>query len=97
MVFSGKFKQIPTPLSKLVRVFTSSTFTDTTLERNALMEDVYPNLKRYCREIHGLDFQVKIFIALSAFSEHTVNRWCITAFRWWICVGEFVTKPPTIT
>lgn len=57
-VFAGQFNDIPTPLSKLVRVFTSSTFTDTTLERNALMEDVYPNLKRYCRETHGLDFQV---------------------------------------
>jgi hypothetical protein len=22
------------------------------------MEDVYPALKRYCRETHGLDFQV---------------------------------------
>lgn len=41
-----------------MRVFTSSTFTDTTVERNALMEDVYPALKRYCRETHGLDFQV---------------------------------------
>ncbi|KAI6183553.1 DUF4062 domain-containing protein [Aphelenchoides bicaudatus] len=57
-VFSGHFSDIPPPLSKLVRVFTSSTFTDTTVERNALMEDVYPALKRYCRETHGLDFQV---------------------------------------
>src|SRR5690349_6919527 len=57
-VFAGHFSDIPAPLSKLVRVFTSSTFTDTTVERNALMEDVYPALKRYCRETHGLDFQV---------------------------------------
>jgi len=33
-------------------------FTDTTLERNCLMEKVYPKLKEYCRERHGLDFQV---------------------------------------
>ncbi|GMR34157.1 hypothetical protein PMAYCL1PPCAC_04352, partial [Pristionchus mayeri] len=57
-VFSGHVTSIPKPLSKLVRVFTSSTFTDTTVERNALMEDVYPRLKEYCREMHGLDFQV---------------------------------------
>ncbi|KAI6228770.1 hypothetical protein M3Y99_01185600 [Aphelenchoides fujianensis] len=54
----GIFKDIPPPLSKLVRVFTSSTFTDTQVERNALMEDVYPALKRYCRETYGNDFQV---------------------------------------
>jgi len=37
---------------------TSSLWTDTTLERNMLMETVYPRLKDYCRERHGLDFQV---------------------------------------
>ncbi|EGT40125.1 hypothetical protein CAEBREN_19559 [Caenorhabditis brenneri] len=56
-VFAGKFNNIPKPQSKLVRVFTSSTFTDTTVERNALMEDIYPKLKEYCRETYGLDFQ----------------------------------------
>lgn len=30
-----------------------------TLERNSLMERVYPQLKNYCRERHGLDFQGK--------------------------------------
>ncbi len=59
-VFAGHFEGIPGPISKLVRVFTSSTFTDTTMERNALMEDVYPLLKEYCRETHGLDFQVVV-------------------------------------
>ncbi|ULT89955.1 hypothetical protein L3Y34_008385 [Caenorhabditis briggsae] len=57
-VFAGKFANLPKPQSKLVRVFTSSTFTDTTVERNALMEDIYPKLKEYCRETYGLDFQV---------------------------------------
>ncbi|EFP10882.1 hypothetical protein CRE_30786 [Caenorhabditis remanei] len=55
-VFAGKFVNIPKPQSKLVRVFTSSTFTDTTVERNALMEEIYPKLKEYCRETYGLDF-----------------------------------------
>lgn len=32
--------------------------TDTQLERNALMADVYPKIKDYCREKHGLEFQV---------------------------------------
>ena len=33
---------------------------DTTVERNALMADVYPRLKEYCRERHGLEFQVSL-------------------------------------
>ena len=34
-------------------------FLDTTLERNALMENVYPKLKEYLRENYGLEFQVR--------------------------------------
>jgi hypothetical protein len=29
------------------------------MERNTLMEWVYPKIKEYCREKHGLEFQVK--------------------------------------
>ena len=43
---------------QVVRIFTSSTFTDMTMERNTLMQFVYPKLKTYCREKHGLEFQV---------------------------------------
>src|SRR5437870_5054921 len=31
---------------------------DTALERNTLMSEVYPKIKEYCREKHGLEFQV---------------------------------------
>lgn len=31
---------------------------DTTMERNTLMAQCYPKLKDYCREKHGLEFQV---------------------------------------
>ena len=34
------------------------TFTDMLMERNTLMEYVYPKIKEYCREKHGLEFQV---------------------------------------
>ena len=40
------------------RSFLSSTFTDMLMERNTLMEYVYPKMKEYCREKHGLEFQV---------------------------------------
>ncbi|KAL8578635.1 hypothetical protein ACOMHN_007093 [Nucella lapillus] len=55
---SGSLHDLPSLSSKIVRIFTSSTFTDTTLERNNLMEKVYPRLKEFCREKHGLEFQV---------------------------------------
>ncbi|XP_011338040.1 NACHT and WD repeat domain-containing protein 2 isoform X2 [Ooceraea biroi] len=57
-IFSGSLKSLPPVSSKIVRIFTSSTFTDTTMERNTLMAQCYPKLKDYCREKHGLEFQV---------------------------------------
>ena len=44
---------------QVVRIFTSSTFTDMLMERNTLMEYVYPKIKEYCREKHGLEYQVQ--------------------------------------
>ncbi|XP_065565326.1 NACHT and WD repeat domain-containing protein 2-like isoform X3 [Artemia franciscana] len=57
-IFSGGLDHLPQVSSKIVRIFTSSTFTDTLLERNTLMAEVYPKLKEYCREKHGLEFQI---------------------------------------
>uniref|UniRef100_A0A1I8II55 WD_REPEATS_REGION domain-containing protein n=1 Tax=Macrostomum lignano TaxID=282301 RepID=A0A1I8II55_9PLAT len=48
-------RRLPQLPSRVVRIFTSSTFTDTAAERNALMEHTYPRLKEFCREKHGLD------------------------------------------
>ncbi|CAF1410127.1 unnamed protein product [Rotaria sordida] len=57
-VFYGNLHDLPSLASKIVRIFTSSTFTDTSMERNSLMQHTYPKLKEYCREKHGLEFQV---------------------------------------
>ncbi len=58
-ILMGAFDEsIPETKRKLVRIFTSSTFTDTLVERNMLMEKVYPRLKTYCKEYHNLEFQV---------------------------------------
>ncbi len=58
-IFMGAFDDsIPETKRKLVRIFTSSTFTDTLVERNMLMERVYPRLKTYCKDYHNLEFQV---------------------------------------
>ena len=57
-IFAGGLTDLPPVSSKIVRIFTSSTFTDMLMERNTLMEWVYPKIKEYCREKHGLEFQV---------------------------------------
>ncbi|XKL66768.1 hypothetical protein PGB90_010188 [Kerria lacca] len=57
-IFAGSLENLPPVSSKIVRIFTSSTFTDTTMERNTLMAQCYPKLKDFCREKHGLEFQV---------------------------------------
>ena len=57
-IFAGCLTDLPPVSSKIVRIFTSSTFTDMLMERNTLMEYVYPKIKEYCREKHGLEFQV---------------------------------------
>ena len=58
-IFTGELHNLPKLSTKLVRIFTSSTFTDMLMERNTLMQFVYPRLKAYCREKHGIEFQVK--------------------------------------
>ncbi|XP_014255655.1 NACHT and WD repeat domain-containing protein 2 isoform X2 [Cimex lectularius] len=58
LIFTGSLESLPPVSSKIVRIFTSSTFTDTTMERNTLMAQCYPKLKDFCREKHGLEFQV---------------------------------------
>ena len=57
-IFAGSMENLPPLSSKVVRIFTSSTFTDMLMERNTLMEWVYPKIKEYCKEKHGLEFQV---------------------------------------
>ena len=60
-VLHGRFEDLPQTQSEVVRIFLSSTFTDTYAERNLLIKNVYPRLKRKAREKYGLDFQVFIY------------------------------------
>ncbi|XP_067671053.1 uncharacterized protein [Haliotis asinina] len=49
---------VPCPkTAKIVRIFISSTFTDTTQERNCLLERSYPLLKAMCKK-KGYEFQL---------------------------------------
>ncbi|XP_012943969.1 NACHT and WD repeat domain-containing protein 2 [Aplysia californica] len=79
-VLSGNMEDLPPLSSKIVRIFTSSTFTDTTLERNNLMEKVYPRIKDYCREKHGLEFQVvdmRWGVRDEATDDHMTTKLCM--------------------
>ena len=58
-IFAGDVDDLPALSTRLVRIFTSSTFTDMLMERNVLMQFVYPKPKSYCREKHGIEFQVR--------------------------------------
>ncbi|CAF3724767.1 unnamed protein product [Rotaria socialis] len=56
-ILRGRSQQLPDVRSKIVRIFVSSTFTDTLTERDSLIENIFPKLKDYCREKYGLEFQ----------------------------------------
>ncbi|CAF4641417.1 unnamed protein product [Rotaria sp. Silwood2] len=56
-VLRGRCQELPETRSKIVRVFVSSTFSDTLSERDSLIDNVFPKLKDYCREKYGLEFQ----------------------------------------
>ncbi|CAF1011593.1 unnamed protein product [Adineta steineri] len=53
----GRYQEIPDVRSKVIRIFLSSTFTDTLAERDSLIENVFLKLKDYCRQKYGLEFQ----------------------------------------
>ena len=66
-IINGNYEKIPKDKSKTVRIFLSSTFSDTHTERDYLIANVYPKLKVYCRTQYNLDFQVKFYFDKSGF------------------------------
>ena len=69
---------------QVVRIFTSSTFTDMLMERNTLMEYVYPKIKEYCREKHGLEYQVvdmRWGVRDEMTDEHMTTALCMNELR----------------
>ncbi|XP_063411269.1 NACHT and WD repeat domain-containing protein 2-like [Mytilus trossulus] len=59
-ILSGHLRgyEIPNIPPKVVRVFLASTGQDTVTERNTLVREVYPQLRQYCRQKYGLEFQI---------------------------------------
>ncbi|XP_060597775.1 NACHT domain- and WD repeat-containing protein 1-like [Ruditapes philippinarum] len=69
--------------AKIVRIFTSSTFTDTKQERNMLMKFAYPKLKEYCRKV-GYEFQVvdmRWGIRDEATDDHMTTELCLNELK----------------
>jgi len=83
-IFAGDLGDLPPLSSKVVRIFTSSTFTDMLMERNTLMEYVYPKIKEYCREKHGLEYQVvdmRWGVRDEMTDEHMTTALCMNELR----------------
>ena len=83
-IFAGVVDDLPPLSSKVVRIFTSSTFTDMLMERNTLMEYVYPKIKEYCREKHGLEYQVvdmRWGVRDEMTDEHMTTALCMNELR----------------
>ena len=83
-IFAGSMENLPPLSSKVVRIFTSSTFTDMLMERNTLMEWVYPKIKEYCKEKHGLEFQVvdmRWGVRDEMTNEHMTTALCMNELR----------------
>ncbi|KAG1650116.1 NACHT and WD repeat domain-containing protein 2 [Nymphon striatum] len=95
-IFSGSLENLPPISTKIVRIFTSSTFTvessfisvvcclDTQVERNMLMEQIYPKLKEFCREKHGLEFQVvdmRWGVRDEATDDHLTTQLCMNEIK----------------
>ncbi|XP_072026817.1 NACHT domain- and WD repeat-containing protein 1-like [Amphiura filiformis] len=82
-VLSGSLMSVPKPPSRNVRIFLSSTFGDTTAERNYLHKKAFPKLTDWCREKH-LDFQVvdmRWGVRDEATADHMTTELCIREIR----------------
>ncbi|XP_060067084.1 NACHT and WD repeat domain-containing protein 2-like [Ylistrum balloti] len=69
---------VPTT-AKIVRIFTSSTFTDTMHERNVWMSEAYPRVKMFCQEL-GYEFQVvdmRWGVRDEAMDDHSTTDLCL--------------------
>ena len=50
------------------------------MERNTLMEWVYPKIKEYCKERHGLEFQVRRKLHSHIYGNYQIFK--VVDMRW---------------
>jgi hypothetical protein len=78
-VLGGDFTAESTDAMCIVRVFVSSTFTDTKCERDLFIEDVYPYIKEYARKC-GVEFnnsEMRWGIRAEASDTHQTSEICM--------------------
>lgn len=78
-VLNGNLSKPISSPAKIIRIFTSSTFTDTKHERNRMMEKTFPNLKSYCQQ-NGYEFQIvdmRWGIRDEASNDHMTTEICL--------------------
>lgn len=83
-ILSGKYNHVPDLRKKVIRIFLSSTFTDTNSERDHLIESIYPRLKDYCKNEHDLDFQsvdMRWGIPSDAHEYHGTTELCLNEIK----------------
>eukprot|EP00163_Fabomonas_tropica_P031909 TRINITY_DN777_c0_g1_i1.p1 TRINITY_DN777_c0_g1~~TRINITY_DN777_c0_g1_i1.p1 ORF type:complete len:1003 (-),score=268.05 TRINITY_DN777_c0_g1_i1:92-3100(-) len=79
-VLNGDIDHMVAPQKRVVRLFTSSTFTDTKFERDYLMNDVYPFINEVCRRL-GFEFQVidmRWGVRESTTDDHSTTALCLS-------------------
>ncbi|CAF1533025.1 unnamed protein product, partial [Rotaria sordida] len=78
--YRGRFDDVGDRKLNSVRIFVSSTFSDTTDERNGLIERVYPRLRKYCRTKYNIQFHysdMRWGIPSTALSSHSTVDMCL--------------------
>lgn len=83
-ILNGRYNRIPDLRKKFVRIFLSSTFTDTNAERDYLIEKIYPQLKEYCKQNYDLDFQsvdMRWGIPSDAYEYHGTTELCLNEIK----------------
>jgi hypothetical protein len=81
-VLEKGYKNVPNE-SNCVRIFLSSTFSDTKEERNYLVEKIYPQLRKYCED-KKLEFQVldmRWGISSELAENHKSNEICLNEIK----------------
>ncbi|XP_063410138.1 NACHT and WD repeat domain-containing protein 2-like isoform X2 [Mytilus trossulus] len=78
-VYQGYLDREFISTDRIIRIFTSSTFTDTKHERNRMMETTFPRLREYCKQ-RGFEFQIvdmRWGIRDEATNDHMTTEICL--------------------
>ncbi|XP_072407531.1 NACHT domain- and WD repeat-containing protein 1 [Chiloscyllium punctatum] len=76
----GEPTDLPVDQAKVVRVFISSTFTDMSMERDALLDKAYPEVQEFCQKL-GLVFEVvdmRWGVPNTLTADHMSTELCLT-------------------